>query len=95
MRPFVKILIVTLLAVVVCLNAGVSFASETKTALRIERIGPEQTRQSVQSGEALLVCSYNDEKCKGLLLEGAMLRSELESRLASLPRDREIIFYCG
>jgi hypothetical protein len=95
MHPFVKILTVTLLAVVVCLDGGVSFASQTKGALGIERIGPEQARERVQSGEALLVCSYDEEECKGILLEGALLRSEFESRLASLPRDQEIIFYCG
>jgi hypothetical protein len=74
---------------------GVSLASEAKKSFDIERIGPDQTREKVQSGEALLVCSYNDEKCEPLLMEGAMLRSALEAKLPSFPKNQEIIFYCG
>jgi hypothetical protein len=69
-------------------------ASGTKGAGSIERISVEDARAKVKAGRALLVCSYSDDKCKGVLLEGAMLRSEFESRLASLSKDREIIFYC-
>jgi hypothetical protein len=72
-----------------------SFASETKGAASIERITPGEARTKVQAGKALLVCSYEDKKCKKILLEGAMLRSELEGRLPSLSKDQEIIFYCG
>ena len=77
------------------INPGVSFASQTKETVVIERIGPEQTREKVQSGDALLVCSYNDDKCNPLLLENAILRSEFEAKLPSLAKDQEIIFYCG
>ena len=70
-------------------------ASGTKGAASIERISPEDTRAKVRAGEALLVCSYKDEKCRDILLEGAMLRSEFEDRVPVVPKDREIIFYCG
>ena len=70
-------------------------ASGTKGASDIERISVEDARTRVQAGKALLVCSYGDGKCKGLLLEGGMLRSAFESKLPSLPKDQEIIFYCG
>jgi hypothetical protein len=55
----------------------------------------DDARARVQAGKAILVCSYGDTKCKGVLLEGAMLRSEFEKKLPSLPMDQEIIFYCG
>ena len=72
-----------------------ALASATKGAASIERISPEDTRSKVQAGEALLVCSYEDEKCKDILLEGAMLLSEFEDRVPVLPKDLGIIFYCG
>jgi hypothetical protein len=61
----------------------------------VARIGPEEARAAVVGNEALLVCAYDDEACKDVLLEGAMLRSEFESKLASLPMNQTIIFYCG
>jgi len=72
-----------------------SFASSTKAVAEMERIGPEEAMQKVKSGEALLVCAYEDEKCKGLMFEGALLRSEFESKLDTLPKTQEIIFYCA
>ena len=47
-------------------------------------------------GKALLVCAYADEvKCGWMRFDGSITLSELEARLPSLPRDQEIIFYCG
>lgn len=71
------------------------FGSETKGTATIERIEPEETRMKVQTGAALLVCSYQDNKCEKMLLEGAMLRTQFEAKLPSIPKDQEIIFYCG
>lgn len=60
------------------------------------RVSPEETRQKVVSGSALLVCAYNnEEKFKKLQLEGAISLNELADRLPSLPRNKEIIFYCA
>lgn len=70
-------------------------AGVTKAGTEIKRIGPEEARAKVQAGKALLVCSYNDEACKGMLLEGAILRSTFESKVSSLSKDQEIIFYCN
>ena len=62
----------------------------------VQRIGPEEARERMRSGEALLVCAYDDEaKCGRMRLEGAISLQELESRAATLPRDRELIFYCA
>ena len=70
-------------------------ASETKSDIPIERISPEKTRSKVLSGQAILVCSYDDNKCKKVLMEGALMKSEFEQKLPSLPKNQEIIFYCG
>jgi hypothetical protein len=70
-----------------------SLASSTEAVAEIERIGPEEAMEKARSGEALLVCAYGDEKCKTVLFEGALLRSEFESKLGTLPKTQEIIFY--
>jgi hypothetical protein len=60
------------------------------------RISAEETRQRVKSGSALFVCAYDDdEKFQNNYLEGAISFSEFKSRLPSLARDQEIIFYCA
>jgi hypothetical protein len=74
---------------------GTTWASYTKEDKAIERISPEEARQLVESGQALLVCSYDDDSCKSKLIQGALLQSELEARLASLSKETQIIFYCG
>jgi hypothetical protein len=61
----------------------------------VKRIDAEEARAKVQAGKALLVCSYDDGTCKDILFEGAMLRSTFESKVPSLPRDQEIVFYCN
>ncbi|HYS15652.1 MAG TPA: ArsR family transcriptional regulator [Candidatus Binatia bacterium] len=65
-------------------------------AATIPRIDVEDARRKVAAGDALLVCAYSDDvKCKQLGLEGSITLSELEARLPSLPKDKEIIFYCA
>lgn len=62
----------------------------------IIRISPEETRRKVNLGSALLVCAYDDEqKCKHLQLQGAISLTEFKSRLFSVAKDDEIIFYCA
>jgi hypothetical protein len=62
----------------------------------VPRISAEEARQKVQSGQALLVCAYDDEsKCRQIRLEGAVTMSELRQMLPSLPKGREIILYCA
>ncbi len=58
------------------------------------RVPPEEARKKVLSGEAMLVCAYEDEtKFRRLHLEGAVSLRELKDKVASLSRQREIIFY--
>lgn len=60
------------------------------------RIDPQETRRKVESGEALLVCAYDDEsKCSQMHLEGAIHLQELEEKLPEIPKDKELIFYCA
>jgi len=62
----------------------------------IARISPDGARQKVLSGVALLVCVYdNQEKFEKNHLEGAISLTEFKSRVSSLPKDHEIVFYCA
>ena len=59
-----------------------------------ERITPEEAYQKLKNGKALLVCAYEDEtKFKAMQLEGAISLNAFKSRLPSLVKDQEIIFY--
>ena len=61
-----------------------------------KRISVKEAYQKVKSGQALLVCGYDDEaKFKMLRLEGALSFKEFGDRLPGLARDQEIIFYCA
>ncbi len=60
------------------------------------RIKPQEARHRAESGQALLVCGYEDEeKFKAFRLDGAISFSEFKSRLPSLAKTQEIIFYCA
>jgi hypothetical protein len=59
-----------------------------------ERITPEEVYEKLKSGKALLVCAYDDEaKFKKMYLEGAIPLNEFKSKLPSLAKDQEIVFY--
>jgi rhodanese-related sulfurtransferase len=60
------------------------------------RVTPQEIYPKVQSGQTLLVCAYDDDaKFRRQRLKGAISLAEFQSRLASLPKDREIVFYCA
>jgi hypothetical protein len=62
----------------------------------VERIDVKQARRHVASGQALLVCAYEDEaKCHRLGLEGSIDLAQFRRLAPMLPDDREIIFYCA
>ncbi len=61
-----------------------------------ERVSADQARRQTASGEALLVCAYEDEaKCRKVELEGSISLKKLQSSLDSLQKEKEIIFYCA
>ncbi len=58
------------------------------------RVTAEEVYDKLKSGKVLLVCAYEDEKkFKAMQLEGAISLSEFKSKLPSLAKDREIVFY--
>ena len=60
------------------------------------RVPPEEILGKVQSGDALLVCAYDDdEKFKSLHLEKALSLRQFHEIESSLPKSKEIIFYCA
>lgn len=62
----------------------------------VRRTSVEEARRKAKAGDALLVCGYADEeKFKKLKIEGAIPLAVFESRLPSLSRQQEIIFYCA
>jgi len=59
-----------------------------------ERITPEEVYLKLKAGKVLLVCAYDDEaKFKKVRLQGAISFSEFQSKLSSLLKDQEIVFY--
>ena len=58
------------------------------------RIPAEETRKKVTSGEAILVCAYEDEgKFRKMHLQDAISLQNFKTRLPALSREQEIIFY--
>jgi len=58
----------------------------------IERIGVKEARGKAH--QALLVCAYeNEAKYRMFNLDGSISLANFRSRLASLPKTQEIIFY--
>jgi hypothetical protein len=70
-------------------------AAQKGPSMAIDRINVIDAQKLVKSGDVLLVCSYDDNRCKEILLEGAIFLSGFESKLPSLPKTQPIIFYCA
>ena len=61
-----------------------------------ERIDVAEGRRKAAEDGALLVCAYEDEsKCARIKLEGAISFAEFQRLAGSLPKDKELIFYCA
>jgi len=75
------------------LTAGAGWTMGKDPDAVIERISPKDAHRMAASGQALLVCSYDDDHCRSVLLEGALLRSEFEARVPALTLDQTVIFY--
>ena len=62
----------------------------------IERISVQEARPKAKATLALLVCVYEDDaKYRKLNLDGSISPASFQSRVASLPKTQEIIFYCA
>jgi hypothetical protein len=61
-----------------------------------KRVSPEEIYQGLKSGAVLLVCAYEDEaKFRKLQLQGAISLNQFKSKLPSLAKEQEIVFYCA
>jgi len=59
-----------------------------------KRVTAEEVYDKLKSGGTLLVCAYEDEmKFKAMPLEGAISLNEFKSKVSSLAKDQEIVFY--
>ena len=83
-----SLLVLTLLLA----SLGKAYAQSSSS---VERISVEDARSRVLAGKAFLVCAYNEERCSGMMLEGALTKTQFEKKLATLPKDQEIITYCS
>ena len=55
-----------------------------------------EAHESVEAGEALLVCAYDDEKkFEAVKLAGAISFPDLSARLGKLTSGQSIILYCA
>ena len=62
----------------------------------VARITPQEAHARMSSGQALLVCAYEDPaRFAEIRLEGAISIQEFRARRGTLPRDQEVIFYCA
>ncbi len=62
----------------------------------VPRVTPEEVYPKLRSGEALLVCAYDDDaKFRALRLTGAISFAEFQALRPTLPKDRDIVFYCA
>ena len=60
----------------------------------IPRISVKEAHTKTKANQALLVCAYEDEaKCRILNLDGSISFASFKSRVNSLPKSQEIIFY--
>jgi hypothetical protein len=58
------------------------------------RVKPEEVYPKVKSGEAILVCAYNDdEEYKRINLEGSISLSEFYSKLPQYSKEQDIVFF--
>lgn len=58
------------------------------------RVTPQEVYPKIKSGQAVLVCAYNDEEeYKRINLEGSISLAEFYSNLSQYSKDQEIIFF--
>ncbi len=63
--------------------------------MREKTIDAPQAYRKTHEGRAILVCAYDDEdRCREILLDGAITYGEFLARVDRIPKTTEIIFYC-
>jgi hypothetical protein len=67
----------------------------TSAWAEVDRISPSDARFMVKTGQALLVCAYDDVgKCAEIRLEGSIDLATLQKVGNALRRDSTVIFFC-
>ena len=94
-HQYLSLLFIGLLLGLGSIVPGLSFEEEILEPDAIKRVSPEEARAKTLAGIAILVCAYNDQRCKGQMLDGALTRREFEQKMQSLSKDQEIITYCS
>lgn len=62
----------------------------------VDRIDAHTARREVTAGRAWLVCAYEDrQRCRSMMLEGAIDMDDLEGLLPTARKDQPIVFYCA
>jgi len=62
----------------------------------VERVSAAEAKPRVASGEALLVCGYDSaEKFEQYRIEGAMPLDEFKRLEDTIPKNKQIFFYCA
>jgi hypothetical protein len=65
-------------------------------AADVQRVDVSTARKDTSEGKAVLVCGYEDDaKCRKARLAGSIPFAQFASMAASLPKNKEIIFYCA
>jgi rhodanese-related sulfurtransferase len=65
-------------------------------AEKVKRIEAKEAHERLQTRGALLVCAYDDEKkSEKYHVPGAIHMKDFRAQADSLPKDRELIFYCA
>ncbi len=60
------------------------------------RIHPLEVEEKLETGEALLVCAYqDDQKFRNNHLEGAISYADFQGKLNGLSKEQAIVFYCA
>lgn len=100
LRFFMILVALSILACNTSTNMGAPSrapAEENTTSKKdIPRIAVAEAYKKVKSGDALLVCAYaSARKCSTLQLEGSISLMEFESKIQSIEKDQEIIFFCA
>lgn len=92
MRSFISILI--MLALVALMGICVVSAQEGDG---VRRITPEEARQAVESGKAIIIDVRDEASYKAGHVKGAswILADNIGARVKELPRDKMIITYCS
>ena len=98
-REGVKIIIaLSFIAGVLFIGTDQSMAQQVQlegALIDAPRISPQDTYRQVTSGQAILVCAFENEKtCSTMMIERAITLKAFESRLPGINKDRPIIFYC-